>query len=97
MALVEGPVAPDVIHSTRGVLDYAVWRGVPYVRKWPRKPLLPRNPNVKATATAFAHLSRALQATPKELQNQYTQRTHSNLWTWKDLATSAAFGNAIRW
>lgn len=93
MAVIEGPVPPDVVHSTRGTLDYAVWRGIPYVRSWPRRFLQARSAPVQASAEAFASFSRRVQSTsPLLVAGLPTLRT-ARLWTWKDAVTTAIYGN----
>jgi len=93
MAVIAGPVAPDVVHSTRGVLDYAVWRGIPYVRSWPRKPEMPRNPNVQASGAAFASYSRRVQSTDPTIITALVNPQAARTWTWKDALTSAIYGH----
>lgn len=93
MAVITHLPAPEVIYSFRGILDYACWRGILYVRKWPRSPSLPRSPAVQATAAAFADISRRLSATDPYLQAQWAAEGEPT-WTWKDAATSAMYGNA---
>ena len=40
-----------IIRSFKGLIDFVIWRGVPYARAWPKKPRLPRSiPSQQAAA-----------------------------------------------
>jgi hypothetical protein len=96
MAKIYGPILPDVVHSTRGVLDYAVCRGIPYVRKWPNKPILPRSPAVQAAGAEFASFSRRVGATDPSIIAGLPNYPSARTWTWKDALTSAAYGKLYK-
>ena len=96
MAKLYGPINPDAFRTARGVLDYAVTRGTPYVRAWPNKPQLPRSPAVQATAAAFADYSRRVQLTAPALISALPNEAVTRTWTWKDALTAAIYGKLYR-
>ena len=83
----------DIIVAMRGVLDYACWRGVFYVRSWPRPPRGPRSAAVQAAGAAFAAFSRALKLMDATLRNAAITATNGTTWTWKDLVSAAAYAH----
>ena len=79
----------------KGTLDFYYRRGVLVVRSWPRKPSRPRAPAVQAAGQDWKDTSRAISALPLELRDQWTELMRDSVMTWRDAATSAAYGNAV--
>lgn len=97
MAVIPAMPSRDTIIGLRGVLDFACWKGVNYVRAWPRSPSGPRSPAVQASAAAFADLSRRLQSIDATIQTEAKEAAAGSTWTWKDLTTAAQYGHVITW
>lgn len=95
MAVIEGDFDPEIIRKFRGVLDYYYYRGRLVVRSWPRKPILPRSPNVQSTAQDFADTARALSSLPLVLQDITREVVAGTSWTWRDAWTTALYGHNI--
>jgi hypothetical protein len=93
MATLDTLPSADVVLSLKGTLDFYIWRGIPCVRTWPRKPRHPRAPGVAAAGQAFAAFSRDVQQAPTELLDAARLYTTGTLWTWKDATTAAAYGH----
>lgn len=93
MAVLGAPLDPVTVSSLKGTLDYYVWRGLPVVRSWPKKPKMPRTAAVTAAYIDFGLTSKALSSLPIELQNAAVQLVALEDWTWKDVWTAALFGN----
>lgn len=94
MARIDRLPGTETVTKTRGVLDYACWRGLYYVRQWPRKfSGTPSTPRMTSAAIfgAVAHqmsladpsyqAAAALVAGPGE--------------TWRDVATRGVYDNLI--
>lgn len=84
-----------IIAGFRGVLDFYLWKGVPCVRSWPRKPKLPRSPAVQAASQTFGYLSTAFSSTPPVIKAQAEALAVGTAWTWRDVRYRAAYGNLI--
>lgn len=97
MAVVASLPTDGVIRAFKGVLDFVAWRGIFYVRSWPRPPSSPRSAPVQAAGAAFASFSRRLASVDSYVLTQAKAATQGTDWTWKDLLTSAAYGNLSRW
>lgn len=92
MAVIDS--APDdfTVRAARGVLDYACWRGVYYVRSWPALRRSPMSAAQQASANAFGAVAQAAAQTDPNLQAAW-QYTGGLLYTWKDTLTAAMYGN----
>lgn len=97
MARVEGEFQSDVIRAFKGVLDFYYWRGIPVVRSWPRKPVLPRNPAVQSAGQDWRDNSKALSSLPLSLQTATADEVKDTSYTWKDAWTSAVYGHGVSW
>lgn len=97
MARISGLPAPAIIFSLKGTLDYVAWRGIFYVRSWPRRPRMPRSLPSQATAQAFANFARAASRTAIPVQQQGTNAVAGTLWTWRDAVTRGQYGRLISW
>jgi len=97
MARINALPSPKIIYSFKGTLDYVAWRGIFYVRSWPRRPRMPRSLPSQGTAAAFGSLARALSSMAIPLQQQGTNAAQGTLWTWRDMATRGQYGSLISW
>jgi len=85
----------SIIDGFKGTLDFYVWRGIPCVRSWPRKPLLPRSPAVQRTAAVFGYLATFFTDTPANIRDRASAIGDGTSWTWRDVRYRAAYGNLI--
>lgn len=93
MPVLSAPLDPVTIASLKGTLDYYLWRGLPVIRKWPRKPTMPRTPASTAAAVEFGQVASLLSDLPAPWRS-YTEADVANTnWTWRDEWTAAAYGN----
>ena len=53
MAVLQKPVALNVVQGFRGVVDFYYWKTLPVVRAWPRKPVPTRTPRLIRTHRAL--------------------------------------------
>jgi len=49
MAILQKPVALNVVQGFRGVVDFYYWKDIPVARAWPRKPVPTRTPALLRT------------------------------------------------
>lgn len=82
----------DVIRRYRGTLDFAVWRGIPYARTWPRK-AAHITEGTRTAALAFSELSKVQKNNAAGLRDVCTAIGQNFKWTWKDVLLSNAYGN----
>lgn len=63
---------PDTqrIKGFKGVIDFAVWRGVPYSRKWPKTPRSNLTPDTLERAALFTDIIRSYSRLAPELKNE---------------------------
>lgn len=93
MAVLGAPLDPVTVASLKGTLDYYLWRGIPVVRGWPRKPIAPRTPAVIAAYIEFGEVAKAITSIPLELQEEVKAYAKTSNWTWRDWWTAAMYGN----
>lgn len=93
MAVLGAPLDPVTVASLKGTLDYYLWRGVPVVRSWPRKPIQPRTPAVVNAYLEFGAIAKAITSIPLELQEEVKAYAKYTNWTWRDWWTAAMYGN----
>lgn len=96
MARLDALPAVTTIAGMKGLLDYAVWRGIPYVRSWPRKPPMPRAPAVQASAARMTEYIARLRSQAPELTTAGRIAAEGTSWTWRDATITAAFGHLVR-
>lgn len=97
MARLNAPPPRATILALKGVIDFAVTRGVAYARAWPRKSSLPPRPGEAAAATDFGDTSIAIQQLSPDFQQAALELTAGTEWTWKDATVSAAYGGLATW
>jgi hypothetical protein len=93
VAVLGAPLDPVTVASLKGTLDYYLWRGIPVVRSWPRKPMMPRAPAVTEAYLTFGAVARAITQVPLELQDEVKAYAKLTNWTWRDWWTAALYGN----
>lgn len=93
MPVLGAPLDPVTVASLKGTLDYYLWRGIPVVRSWPRRPKMPRTAAVTASYQEFGQVAHYLSQIPIELRTQAEAQTVNTNWTWRDLWTAALYGN----
>jgi hypothetical protein len=91
------PSRPPVAtrNGFRGVLDFSCWRGIYYVRTWPRRPPLPRSPAVQAQWPTWAYASRLVSLVGPEVYSAAAQLAVSTQRTARDILTSLYYGNTV--
>jgi len=77
-------LAGEFAHS----LDFYYWKGIPCVRKWPRKKLGSATEAQSIWYKIFKHFAEAKHATAFEIRFFYKHWTAGTTWTWGDLATA---------
>lgn len=92
MARLDAVPDPEVIRQFRGKVDFAVWRGVPYARAWPRPPSTRTQASLDA-ARLFQQLSREVSNTTGPMRDYVTAITQGTAWTWKDVTMRANYQN----
>lgn len=85
----------SIVDGFKGVLDFYLWKGIACVRRWPRKPKMPRSPAVQASAAQFGLIATALSATPANIRSRATTLASGTTWTWRDLRYRAIYGNLV--
>ena len=97
MPVLDALPGPEILLALKGKIDYYVFRGIPCARSWPRSPLYPRSPAVQAAGAIFAAFSQAAMATDPAIKEQAHELMDGQPWSWKDVITSAAYGNLVKW
>lgn len=85
----------EIISAFAGVLDFYVWKGIPCVRSWPRKPKMPRSPAVQTSANLFGYFATELSSSPPNIIARATELAEGTAWTWRDLRYRAIYGHLI--
>lgn len=93
MPVLKAPLDPVTIASLKGTLDYYLWRGLPVIRKWPRKPSAPRTAAVVASYTEFGLVAKLLSSLPAPWRQETEDDVANTNWTWRDEWTAALYGN----
>lgn len=78
-----------IIDGFRGKLDFYYYMGIPVFRKWPKKPDLPRTPEVQDQWPAFAYASKSWNQIPTYLQTAYKIMAHGTNLSGRDLFTKS--------
>lgn len=89
MALIKEMPSMKIISGFRGVLDFYYWMGKPVCRKWPRKPVTSRNPNVRAQWPTFAASTRLWNQLAPDVRQAYVDMAASTRLTGRDVFTRA--------
>lgn len=97
MAVINEMASPERVKAFRGVLDFYCYRGLNCVRRWPRKPVMPRSLPSQQSAAEFADYVRSLGLTDARLRDEMIAVVHGTDWTWRDMVTAAAYGNLHSW
>jgi len=97
MPVLDALPGPEILLALKGKIDYYVFRGIPCARSWPRSPRLPRSSAVQAAAAIFAAFSQSAMATDPAVKEQAIESMDGQPWSWKDVVTSAAYGNLATW
>ena len=84
-----------IISLFAGTLDFYVWKGIPCVRTWPRKPQMPRAPAVKTAYELFGYFATELSATPANILARSQALAVGTAWTWRDLRYRTIYGHLI--
>jgi len=66
MAVVQTPLAYNVIRTFRGSLDFYYWKGLGVCRKWPRRAQQPNSPAQLTARANFRRMINILKALPVE-------------------------------
>lgn len=87
MARIEPAVDYSTILRMKGILDYSTWKGVNYVRSWPRKSSHKRSAGEIAGSLRFTQATKSWRDQAPEVQNFYrllvkgTTERPLDLWT----------------
>ena len=93
MPILDAPLDPVTVASLKGTLDYYLWRGLPVIRSWPRKPKMPRTPAVTQAFETFGQVARLFSQMDATAVQYGIDESNGTLWTWRDLWTAAVYGN----
>lgn len=87
---------PDeaTILGFRGELDFAIWRGIPYARRWPNKAAPGPLTGSWATAAALGDYSTRLKALATPIVDAAIAASQGSNQTWRDLVISSGYGSA---
>lgn len=84
---------PDgVVAGLKGVVDFAICRGVSYARRWPRPPSAPRSAPVMAQAANLGAVSHGIALWPLSFKQAAAQMSVGSNMTWRDVAISILLG-----
>lgn len=90
-------VNQDIIDGFKGVIDFYLYKGIPCFRKWPKKPDLPRTPEVKAQWPAFTIATQSWNLLPPYVQDAYKRMAHGTNLSGRDMFTKSYLnGNFIK-
>jgi hypothetical protein len=82
----------QVIDLFRGLLDFAIYKGQPYARSFPKKPKQPRSSAVLTTQKQFAYSSKIVAKCSAYIHSKWRACVTGRGWHWKDVATVAYYG-----
>lgn len=93
--MVRLPSLPDleIIKGFRGHVDFAVWKGIPYARKWPRTPRSHLTPATLAAAQVFGAILKAYALLAGLAKDLYAQDAADQTRTGRDIYVSAVLGH----
>lgn len=89
MAILTKMVSQAIIDGFKGKVDFYYYMGLCVARKWPKKPDLPRTPEVQAQWPAFAESSRAWLLLPPYVQDAYKRMAHGTYLSGRDMFTKS--------
>lgn len=84
---------PDSIKKLRGIIDYAVWRGVPYARQWPVYKAYKTTPAMQTQISTYTQWLQTVARTEPQLVSAARNATKGTAWTWRDFLCFASSGN----
>lgn len=83
------------VQSMFGVIDFAVWRGRPYARAWPRWTVKTRSAAVQNQIAEFKAVTAAITLVQPELKEIVAREYTGYGWTWHDAMIAWAFGTGV--
>lgn len=83
----------EIIRGFRGVIDFAVWKGLPYARSWPRYRPARRSAAAIASALLFGQIVKAYSLLASEALAFYQEDAKDQPRTPRDIMVSGVFGN----
>ena len=90
------PLSKNAAVTLRGIADYYVWKGLPIVRSWPRKPQQPNTPAQLATREALRSAQAWIASSPPQwLSFWRATKTPPNK-SYRDLIVSLGIRYALR-
>lgn len=84
MAKIKKLPGDKVISGFRGILDFYLYMGIVCVRKWPKKPSMPRSPASTATATIFGYAAHIWGQLSPEIMQAYQETAAESSLTARD-------------
>jgi len=87
MAKLEVLPSQAIIDGFKGKLDFYLWRGIPCVRKWPRKAVVSGIPEVEEHWAAFAYAASLWSSLSPEVQEAYNTMALTGGLSGRDLMT----------
>jgi len=82
----------DVIKGFKGTLDFALWRGLPYVRAWPRTPRHHLTPATLAAAALFGLILKSYRLLADTIYAAFQEDAADQTRIGRDIFMSAVYG-----
>lgn len=92
MAKIDVMPSMSVIRSYRGVLDFAVYKGQPYVRRWPRNKHSGSTPGARINQPAFTYAQAILGLVGQQNRDAMTATVEGSPQLWRDQVVQGYFG-----
>lgn len=83
----------EIIRGLKGVIDFAVWKGLPYARAWPRYRPAQRSAAAIASAILFGQIVKAYSLLASEVLAFYQEDATDQPRTARDLMISGVLGH----
>lgn len=92
MARIKALPGLDIIKGFRGTLDFALWKGLPYVRRWPRTPRHHLTPATLAAAALFGEILKSYRLLADTIYEAFQEDAADQPRIPRDIFISATYG-----
>jgi len=92
MARIKALPGLDVIKGFKGTIDFALWRGLPYARSWPRTPRHHLTPATLAAAALFGEILKSYHLLADTLYEAFQEDAADQPRIPRDIFMSAVYG-----
>ena len=83
----------EIIKGFRGILDFALWKGLPYARRWPRSSKASQTPATRAAALIFGQVLRLYSLLAAAVLTFYIEDAKTQPRTPRDIMVSGVYGH----